>query len=231
MERNQKKKEVSSWVMVGAAIIFVTLFWMIWVGIVNRRKEPVLPHNATVLAKNEKDREAWQEYANKEFGFAIKYPPGWRVKERVGTTTPIISIYKQDAPESLAAPFSVRDNATHVSIYPRGDTLFKQETLGERLMRPSDPDTQMTDYLLYDKIPYATMLSFDRFPSTWKNGFVFMKVRTDGLDLDCLREGKPISFGECGSRAGDVSIRKGRISLKDRSIEEAILKTFHFTVD
>lgn len=224
-----RRKILSPWAIVALLVILITLFWMVTIASAGRNNESSPQGFAGKKDVSAHSASSWRVYENREFGFRMRYPDSWDVEERRGIGAPIITFYKTNSPEALAAPFDAVANATHVSVYPAGQPPRGAAMGRRRMSRAEIPGAIAIDYLLSDRMPYATEFSFSDAPESWnEDGILFARLRVEGIDLDCMRRGVLIPLGECRTEQGDEIIRKGEVEVDDRKVEEAMIRTFEF---
>ena len=175
--------------------------------------------------------EEWQKYRNETLGIGLQYPTNWKVFEGDLFGTPIVNIYKKS--EIKIPPFTHHSEVTQVSFFPNGvPTEGVWGEVATSAVLVNEDISQAIDFILEDKKPWATFLSFVSPPKSWQPyGFVWAEVSIDNLAMRCvLDDGREASQEECleiPSPAGDL-VRVGNIDDVDRETELRIISSLKF---
>ncbi len=177
----------------------------------------------------------WQVYANEQFGFEVKYPPGWRLATfPIDPAAPVFNIYKASEMAAPVRPLTHFDSATHVSIFPHG--LPTEGVVGDSQISTvpfAVPTRVARDFLLEDKTPWATFAGL-YIQNTSPNfvpedaGFIWAGLKVDNLMEECTRNGVVVSEAQCDVMTGDQITRRGSVSAADRATQEEILASFRW---
>lgn len=177
---------------------------------------------------------AWTPLQVQGFDFQLRYPEQeWSVAVDTSfSMSPKFNIYMQPAGASLDLPLDHFANVSHFSLFPRGiptEGLFGK-TRPFRLKAPFPISGESRLYLLEDGTPFAGMVKPARPPERWTDaGFVWMRVRTEDMEVRCIRDGREISREECDPLvAGDRIARTGTVDERTWETELAMLETLRF---
>jgi len=164
--------------------------------------------------------EEWRTYTSEEFNFEIRHPVQWKVSESYVGVAPMITIHKAVIDVEEEPPFDHFANATHVSIYPKGIPTEGVSAPREEASVKLSNTNKANDLLMENGEVFASYYTFE-VPSSWEPwGFLFARTRIENLETTCT--------GDCDVLFGDVVMRSGVISERDRDIIEVILQTFKF---
>lgn len=187
---------------------------------------------ATTTNTNEQTKDAqWQTYTDRTYQFSIDYPSDWKIARDDLAGSPRITFYNPKQTGGATPPFTHHnDSAVHVSIFPSG--LPTEGVSGETVT--TTVSTMVTvdrgiDFILKDKTPWATMLTFKNPPSSWGGGFVWAVAVVKSLDTTCLRGEQFIPYEQCDVLTGDLYIRDGTVDESIRATEVRMLESFRFT--
>jgi hypothetical protein len=177
----------------------------------------------------------WITYTNDTYGFEVRHPDTWQVKESEQAGEPRINIYKKS--ENQTAPFIHHNNVTNVSIFPHGvATEGLAGVTSTSSIRFNVPIKNAIDYTLENGQKFATYAGFNTVPKNWQEwGFIWSRTEVIELKTRCVVDGKTISNSICeiGSEImdspGAQTINSGTINEEDRQIQEQILASFKFT--
>lgn len=172
---------------------------------------------------------SWQTYTDTDYQFAIAYPKNWKIAKDNFAGSPRITLYDPTQTGGATPPFTHHSDAVHVSIFPRGlptegisgETAPTSVQIGEIL-------NQGTDFILKDKTPWATMLTFQNAPASWSGGFVWANAIVQNLDITCLRGEQFVPYEQCDVLTGDVYMRDGSVEPSIRATEVHMLESLHF---
>ncbi len=185
----------------------------------------------TGATTNEQMKEAaWQTYTDPDYHFSIDYPADWKIARDDFAGSPRITLYDPKQTGGVTPPFTHHSDAVHVSIFPRG--LPTEGISGETAptsIKAAETLNQGTDFVLKDKTPWATMLTFQNMPASWAGGFVWAAAIVKGLDTTCLRGEQFVPYEQCDVLTGDVYIREGIVDPAVRATEVHMLESFRFT--
>jgi hypothetical protein len=179
------------------------------------------------------DISKWQSYYNADFGFELKFPRDWQVKEGDDQGIPVINIYKKS--ETKVPPFTHHSMVTQVSVFPRG--IPTEGVMGETHSSSFSLDEETSianDFVLSNDTPWASFLTFKNPSSKWQGGFVWAEVAIKGLQVRCIDPSsveRVIAEADCVDVPGGKLIRSGVVNMNDRTIEERIISTFRFIRD
>ena len=177
----------------------------------------------------------WQVYANEQFGFEVKYPPGWRLATfPIDPAAPVFNIYKSSEMAAPVRPLTHFDSATHVSIFPHG--LPTEGVSGQTQVSQvpfSIPTRTARDFVLADDSIWATFVGLyiqnisQNFVPT-NAAFVWAGLKVDNLVEECRLNRAVMSLEKCDVMAGDEIIRHGSVSAADRHVQENIMSSFRW---
>jgi hypothetical protein len=165
-------------------------------------------------------------YSNKDFGFEIQVPDGWKIYENLDPNSPQITLYKVEFKAN--PPFDIYSNANRISFFPHG--VPTEGVTGDA--RPSSNNYDLEadsaiDYVLTDQTVWATMLNPKNEFKNWEDwGFVWIASKIENEKNGCARGEAQVSFEECNPYDGDIFTRTGKINQKTRQQMLEILKTF-----
>lgn len=175
-------------------------------------------------------REGWRKYNNEEFNFSLEYPEGWIVATgTLSTGDPVVSVYPA-VHEGTTTVFGPQDETSHVSMYPLGVAVGGTiETSKVSNVVIQIPQASVEDYVLTSDRPWATKVTFERYPLGWNEaGFVFARIGIQDEEILYMREDAEISQYEFDPLMGDRIERRGFIDASLRNVEEEILQSFLF---
>lgn len=171
-------------------------------------------------------RAGWGVYTDTLFQFSVSYPPGWLVASSTEDGFPVITVM----PGTIATTSNEGEMSTSVSFYPRGSTrhAFKDVEYQSAVI-VTIPEASAKDYVLTNKRPWATLVRFGRYPSSWDpNGYVFAEVAVEEEHVKYERGGVLLPDGTAPSD-GDIPVRDGFVDPALRGLEEEMLRSIVFS--
>ncbi len=191
----------------------------------------MLPAPAQAPTKAESDlldTSTWKTFESKEFQFTAKYPPTWTVRELYNDPiAPRINFYKTT--ESKQPPFDHHSQVTQVSFFPHGvptEGVFGE--IATSTVQFNEPYERAYDFLMDDKMPWATIISPVNPPAAWTPGFIWIEAEIANHKEQCTRAGQLLEMDACDFYGGDNISRTGTVNAAARKTGEEILKTFKF---
>lgn len=222
----EKKLRIA--VIAGAIVLAIGVLALLYVpgkGLYDRQSATTTAATSTQEQSNIK----WQTYTNGTYKFSIDYPSDWKVVEDDFVGSPRITLYDPKKTGGAQPPFDHHSFATHVSIFPKG--LPTEGVSGETQdtqVKSRESINRGLDFLLKDKKPWATMLTFKDTPASWQGGFVWAAVTIGDLDISCLRGEQFVPYEQCDVLTGDLYVREGIIDAILREKEVKMLESFQF---
>lgn len=180
------------------------------------------------------DTADWTPLYSEEYDFRLRYPAeDWSFAfDTSFSLSPKFNVYLQPAGVSLDPPLDHFANVSHFSLYPKGiptEGLFGK-TRPFHLSAPFRVSPESSLYLLEDGTPFGAMVKPVRLPESWTDaGFIWMRVRTEDMEVRCMRDGQEVSRKECDPMlAGDRIVRTGTVDERTWEMEMAMLETLRF---
>lgn len=178
-------------------------------------------------------RANWPTYTDDTYSFSVQYPPGWIVDTGTYEDQPVVTLRPDMGTTTEPGPWNDRTSGTFVSIFPQG---LQSEGVfyGERKSMVIIPVPQAVarDFVLTNKHPWATKVTFEQYPDTWSaSGYVFARANIEGEEETCMRDGEEVEGEQCDTQKGDTLNRTGFVDPAMRSLEELILTSFSFSID
>lgn len=183
---------------------------------------------------SEIDTSTWQEFTNTQYDFSLKYPADdW--EEHADTEQPFttkFNFYQKPAGVTLDLPLDHFANVNHVSVYPQGiptEGVFG-ETRDFDLAVPFAVTDDSRIYTLANGTPFAAYIKPKEPPRSWnESGFIWVRLKIDNLETQCVRDGSEISRDECDPLVqGDRVIRAGVVDTTFWQQAQALLNTISF---
>jgi hypothetical protein len=184
------------------------------------------PKDRAGITIDSAEKRNWKVYENKNFGFSIEFPVGWKIHESVNTDYPSINIYRQEFRKT--PPFDPFSGVTQISIFPKG--LPTELPVGQ--IKDSELEFKLdtikkVDYKLTNDQIWATYVNLEKLNRNWsKDGFIWIETKIDNRENSCTRNNSPISFEECNPYGGDIFEISGKTNDGLRRAQNQILETF-----
>lgn len=188
-----------------------------------------------ISEKDQVDTSEWEDFKNEQFNFSLRYPANdWNMYNGDSNELfPAFNFYIKPAGVPLDLPLNHFANFNHVSVYPEGiptEGVFGQtKDFGLDLGIEVEEESKL--YLLEDGTPFAAFIKPDNPPQSWnENGFVWMRLEINNLNVRCLRDGEEIDSDDCDPMAEDDQImRSGSVNEELWEIQKEVVKSFVFT--
>ncbi len=179
------------------------------------------------------DTSTWEEFINGAYQFSLKYPEDeWNNYQDVADELgPKFNFYIKPAGTPLNLPLDHFANVNHVSVYPEG--VPTEGVFGQTKDFDFDIGMEVTEdskiYLLEDGTPFAAYIKPADYPESWaETGFIWISLKIDDLDTDCIRDGEEINYEECEPFSGDQIIRSGSVDEELWKKQKEVVKSFTF---
>lgn len=170
----------------------------------------------------------WVEYVNEEYDFSLSYPKHWKIHVEDDDLSPKINIYPFQ--DDIILPFDHFAEATHFSIYPKG--VPSEGLIGQNIdvsLPLNEKVKSAKEYILSNNDKWATMVSFEDTPSSWKPwGFIWSGVKVKNLEFSCKRGNQEVEVEVCNPFEGDTLLREGNVNSDLIEIERKIINSFKF---
>jgi hypothetical protein len=217
--------------IVGVLVIAVSIIVALYIPGNGQQYERDVATSTATTTDEQTESGQWQIYIDTQYQFSIDYPKNWKIAKDDLAGSPRITLYDPHQTGGVTAPFTHHDNtAVHVSIFPKG--LPTEGVSGEMMdthVQSREQLARSTDFILKDKTPWATMLTFQKPPTSWSGGFVWANATVQNLDITCLRGEQFVPYEQCDVLTGDVYVREGSVEPSIRATEVRMLESFHFT--
>ena len=210
-------KKTNHWLI--AIIIFVLIFIVGGVyalALQSQRQVPQPIVSPPPISPTPIDETAnWKIYRNEEFGFELKYPPGWKLEDDNHSVFPG---FKIQSPQNSSLAF-----------YPKGwdiglgNAQNLKEGTGELVGRK----VSFISYFTEANEERARFIRFLDVPKGWDEGnWIFLEYKIHGLRIECALE---ISSQHPECTLDDGTIFFGDVDDEEKELLNQILSTFKFT--